>query len=305
MSVTMFAIQVEGLTKRYGELLAVDHISFEVRAGEVFALLGPNGAGKTTTIRMLTGLARPTAGRARVLGLDLHTEAARIKKQVGVVPERSNLYDELSAFDNLIFAMQLYGVPRRERKRRAEELLERFRLSDKRDVPFARLSRGMRRALTVAAALVHRPRLLFLDEPTVGLDVVSAHGLRALIGRLREEGVTVFLTTHYMEEAERLADRVALLVHGRIVALDTVDGLKERAQRGVAVEAHIHGKDGEERLRFQGEDVEAALRAALAHAEAEGKRIVAVNTLRPTLEDAFIQLTGLSAEVMKAEKGKT
>ncbi len=300
----MFAIEVEGLTKRYGNLLAVDHISFEVRAGEVFALLGPNGAGKTTTIRMLTGLARPTAGRARVLGLDLLTEAARIKKRIGVVPERSNLYDELSAFDNLIFAMQLYGVPRRERKRRAEELLEQFRLGDKRDVPFARLSRGMRRALTVAAALVHRPRLLFLDEPTVGLDVVSAHGLRALIGRLREEGVTIFLTTHYMEEAERLADRVALLVRGRIVAVDTVDGLKSRAQQGVTVEVHVRGGSGEERLRFQGEDVEAALRVALAHAEAEGKRIVSVNTLRPTLEDAFIQLTGLSAEVMRAEKGK-
>jgi len=300
----MFAIEAEGLTKRYGDLLAVDHVSFEVQAGEVFALLGPNGAGKTTTIRMLTGLTRPTAGQARVLGLELSTEAARIKKRIGVVPERSNLYDELSAFDNLIFAMQLYGVPRGERKRRAEELLERFRLGDKRDVPFARLSRGMRRALTVAAALVHRPRLLFLDEPTAGLDVVSAHRLRALIGRLREEGVTIFLTTHYMEEAERLADRVALLVYGRIVALDTVDGLKARVQQGVTVEVHIRDDSGEERLRFRGEDAEAALRVALAHAEAEGKRIVSVNTLRPTLEDAFIQLTGLSAEVMKAEKGK-
>ena len=300
---TTLAVETEGLAKVYGLLTAVDHISFDVRAGEVFALLGPNGAGKTTTIRMLTGLTRPTSGQARVLGLDLPRDLPRIKKQVGVVPERSNLYDELTARDNLLFIAALYGVPRREREARADELLRRFRLEEKRDAPFARLSRGMKRALTVAAALIHRPRLLFLDEPTVGLDVVSARGLRALIGRLREEGVTIFLTTHYMEEAERLADRVALLVQGGVVALDTVENLKARVQRGATVEAHLAGAMGEERLRFHGESVEAALHIALAHAEAEGKRMVALNTLQPTLEDAFIQLTGLSAEVMLAEKG--
>ena len=297
------AVETKGLAKVYGLLTAVDHISFDVRAGEVFALLGPNGAGKTTTIRMLTGLTRPTSGQARVLGLDLSRDLPRIKKQVGVVPERSNLYDELTARDNLLFIAALYGVPRREREARADELLRRFRLEEKRDAPFARLSRGMKRALTVAAALIHRPRLLFLDEPTVGLDVVSARGLRALIERLREEGVTIFLTTHYMEEAERLADRVALLVQGGVVALDTVENLKARVQRGATVEAHLAGAMGEERLRFHGESVEAALHIALAHAEAEGKRMVALNTLQPTLEDAFIQLTGLSAEVMLAEKG--
>jgi len=252
---------------------------------------------------MLTGLTRPTSGQARVLGLDLSRDLPRIKKQVGVVPERSNLYDELTARDNLLFIAALYGVPRREREARADELLRRFRLEEKRDAPFARLSRGMKRALTVAAALIHRPRLIFLDEPTVGLDVVSARGLRALIGRLREEGVTTFLTTHYLEEAERLADRVALLVQGRVVALDTVENLKAHVQRGATVEAHLAGAMGEERLRFHGESVEAALHIALAHAKAEGKRMVALNTLQPTLEDAFIQLTGLSAEVMLAEKG--
>ncbi len=299
------AVEVNNLTKHYGDLLAVDHINFEVQPGEVFGFLGPNGAGKTTTIRMLTGLTRPTAGGALVLGLDLHRELPRIKKQVGLVPERSNLYDELSARDNLIFMGQLYGVPRRERGPRADELLRRFRLEGKRDVPFARLSRGMKRALTVAAALVHRPRLLFLDEPTVGLDVVSAHGLRALIGRLRDEGVTIFLTTHYLEEAERLADRVALIVRGRIVTTGTVEGLKARVEHGATVEVHLADPagGGEERLRFPAGDVEAAVRVALAHAEAEGKRVVSINTVQPTLEDAFIELTGLSAEVMRAEKG--
>jgi len=152
---------------------------------------------------------------------------------------------------------------------------------------------------------VHRPRLLFLDEPTVGLDVVSAHALRALIGRLRDEGVTIFLTTHYLEEAERLADRVALIVQGRIVVTDTVEGLKVRAGHEVKVEVRLADPtgEGEEWLRFPAGDVEASVRVALAHAEAEGKRVVSINTVQSTLEDAFIELTGLSAEVMRAEKG--
>ena len=188
-------IEVSNLTKYYGNLLAVDHITFEVPQGQVFGFLGPNGAGKTTTIRMLTGLTQPTEGSACVLGYDLASEITRIKKAIGVVPETSNLYDELSARDNLVFMGQLYGVPRRERGERADALLRRFRLWEKRNTPFAKLSKGMKRALTVAAALVHRPQLVFLDEPTTGLDILSARSLRALIGQLREEGVTVFLTT--------------------------------------------------------------------------------------------------------------
>jgi ABC-2 type transport system ATP-binding protein len=304
------ALQVSGLTKHYGPstgsgqgLLAVDHIDFEVHRGEIFGFLGPNGAGKTTTIRMLTGLTRPTAGQAHVLGLDLYRDLPRIKKQIGVVPETSNLYNELTALDNLIFMEQLYGVPRHERRSSAEELLRRFRLGDRADIPFARLSRGMKRALTIAAALVHRPQLLFLDEPTVGLDVVNARSVRALIEGLREQGVTIFLTTHYLEEADRLCDRVALIVQGRIVALDTVSGLKARVQRGATVEVRLSSPFGEESKRFHGEDAEAALNAALTHARFQAKRVLAVNTLQPTLEDAFIELTGLSTEVMQAEKG--
>jgi ABC-2 type transport system ATP-binding protein len=301
------AIEVAGLAKRYGSpqtgLLAVDHIDFAVRRGEVFGFLGPNGAGKTTTIRMLTGLARPTAGEAHVLGLDLGRDTARIKKRIGVVPEASNLYNELTAFDNLVFSMQLYGVPRSERAGRADELLARFRLSDKRDTLFARLSRGMKRALTVAAALAHRPEIVFLDEPTTGLDVVSARGLRQTIAGLREQGVTLFLTTHYLEEAERLCDRVALLVRGQIVALDTVDGLKAQVQDTTAVEVTLDGgPDGVETRRVAGQDIRTAARAALAAAEEDGLRVVAINTVRPTLEDAFVQLTGLSADVMRADK---
>ncbi|MBC7263363.1 MAG: ABC transporter ATP-binding protein [Chloroflexi bacterium] len=303
-----YAIEVSNLTKVYGPpssgVLAVDHVNFDVRQGEIFGFLGPNGAGKTTTIRMLTGLTRPTAGKAHILGFDLATDVTRIKKYIGVVPEMSNLYDELSAFDNLVFAMQLYGVPRRERKARAEELLAHFRLGEKRDTPFAKLSRGMKRALTVAAALAHRPPLLFLDEPTSGLDVMSARNLRQMIAGLRDEGVTVFLTTHYLEEAERLCDRIAIIVQGRVVALDTVDVLKAQAQDQTVVEVTLSDGDGYvEVLRLEGDNVEVALRRALAQAEVSGRRILAANTLRPTLEDVFVRLTGLSAEIMLVEKG--
>jgi len=303
------AIEVSGLTKVYqtarGRLpvRAVDGVDFAVRQGEVFGFLGPNGAGKTTTIRMLTGLTRPTAGSARVLGFDLASQVTHIKKHIGVVPEQSNLYDELSAFDNLVFAMQLYGVPRHERRPRAEELLARFRLSEKRDAPFARLSRGMKRALTVAAALAHRPPLLFLDEPTTGLDVMSARSLRQMIADLRNEGVTIFLTTHYLEEAERLCDRIAIIVQGRIVALDTVDGLKASVSGRTAVAVTLSDSHGHpETMRFDGDDVVSAVQAGLAGAASDGRRVLAVNTVRPTLEDVFVRLTGLSAEVMLIEK---
>jgi len=302
-------IRVEKLTKIFTTdkgrvpLHAVDGIDFTVAEGEVFGFLGPNGAGKTTTIRMLTGLSRPTSGRASLLGLDLASDLPRIKKRIGVVPETSNLYDELTAFDNLMFAMQLYGVPRVERAERAEALLERFRLKDKRNTPFAKLSRGMKRALTIAAALAHRPPLVFLDEPTTGLDVMSARGLRQTIAGLRDEGVTVFLTTHYLEEAERLCDRVAILVKGRIVASDTVENLRSGAQRKTTLEITLAGENGQiEKRRIECENgIDSALQNLLG--DTGGLKVLAVNTLRPTLEDVFVQLTGLSAEVMLAEKG--
>lgn len=308
MNETTPVIDVVNLTKRFGPadtgVLAVDHIDFQVYNGEVLGFLGPNGAGKTTTIRMLTGLSRPTDGNARVLGLDLLGEPTRIKKRIGVVPETSNLYDELSALDNLIFSMQLYGVTRHEWVPRAEVLLARFGLSEKRDTPFVRLSRGMKRSLTIAAALAHRPALLFLDEPTTGLDVISARNLRRMIADLHEEGVTVFLTTHYLEEAERLCDRIALIVAGRIVTVDTVEGLKRQVPRETAVEVVLdNAVNGTETRRILGEDVEGAVQAALAQARAQGRRVLAVDTVRPTLEDAFVQLTGLSADVMRVEKG--
>ncbi len=303
------AIQVQDLTKRYGPteggVLALDGISFEVPPGAVFGYLGPNGAGKTTTIRLLTGLSQPTSGQAHVLGLDVTREAARVKKRIGVVPEASNLYNELTCYDNLVFSMQLYGVPRVEREPRAMALLERFRLREKRDVAFAKLSRGMKRALTIAAALAHRPAVVFLDEPTTGLDVIAARGLRQMIAGLRDEGVTVLLTTHYLEEAERLCDRIAIIVGGRIVADDTLDGLKAGLQGETAVELVLgNGDEPAETRRIVADDVPAAVRQALDQAAADGRRVLAVNTVRPSLEDVFVRLTGLSADAMRTEKAK-
>jgi len=233
------AIYVKGLMKRFGDFTAVDEISFEVRSGEVFGFLGPNGAGKTTTIRMLTGLSKPTGGNATVLGFDIQTEIINIKRRIGVVPEISNLYDELSGFDNLLFMAQLYGVPRTQRRKRADELLKTFRLYERKDNLTRTFSRGMKRALTISSALTHNPEVLFLDEPTVGLDVVAARSLRNLISNLRLQGVTIFLTTHYLEEANLLCDRVALLVKGKILAIDTPQALKDKTNKSSLEEAFM------------------------------------------------------------------
>ncbi|MBL7184131.1 MAG: ABC transporter ATP-binding protein, partial [Anaerolineae bacterium] len=218
------AIEVQDLTKYYGDpsagsgraLLAVDHINFEVHQGEIFGFLGPNGAGKTTTQRMLTTLLEPTEGRIVINGHDLAHDAYPVKRQMGLVPEESNVYTELTAWDNLMFTARLYRVGRDERAERAQELLETFGLWEKRDVKVQDFSKGMRRRLSIAMAIIHQPKLLFLDEPTPGLDAQSARAIRDLIRQLNAEGTTIFLSTHQIEEANQLCDRVAIINHGQI-----------------------------------------------------------------------------------------
>jgi ABC-2 type transport system ATP-binding protein len=316
------AIEVRDLSKRYGEILAVDHISFNVGEGEIFGFLGPNGAGKTTTIRMLTGLCRPTAGTARILGLDVASEIVEIKKRIGVVPEVSNLYDELSAFDNLLFMTQLYGIPRSQRRARAEDLLKTFGLYERKDHLFGTFSRGMKRAVTIAAGLIHSPKILFLDEPTGGLDVVAARNLRGLIGNLRKQGVTVFLTTHYLEEADLLCDRIAILVKGKIVKIDTPEMLKTVAEEEPIIEVSfkkmhpqiVEGLSerlpqfrvvavGHNKVRIYGGASAEVLETVLEYAKGNDILIEEVNSIKPSLEDAFIKITGLSPSVMATEKG--
>jgi len=315
------AISVSGLTKYYDGLAAVDSIDFEVKEGEVFGFLGPNGAGKTTTIRMLTGLSQPSDGTAQVLGYDIRTGITFAKREFGVVPEVSNLYDELTALENLVFMAQLYRIPGDQKIKRAEELLSTFGLSQRKDSRFSALSRGMKRALTIAAALLHKPRLLFLDEPTVGLDVVNARLLRSLIRELNHQGATIFLTTHYLEEADFLCDRIAILVRGSIVVLDTPDNLKQMVKWEPACEVrfipmpekaiielgrqkgiHRIEKLGDN-VRLYGESVPLLTEAIFNYGSQKELEIAFINSVRPTMEDAFVQLTGVNLEAMLVEKG--
>src|SRR4030066_2303244 len=230
------AVKTQNLTKQYGGILAVNQLDLEVFEGEIFGLLGPNGAGKTTTIRMLTGQAKPTSGTITVDSYDIGHEPIKAKQQIGVVPDVSNIYDEMSAWDNLIFAAQLYRVPKNEREKRAKELLVLFGLNERRKDRAGVFSKGMKRRLTIAAALIHMPRILFLDEPTSGLDVQSSRMIRNLIKDLNKIGTTVFLTTHYIEEADQLCQRVGIINKGRIVAVDNPEKLKASVEKHQIIE---------------------------------------------------------------------
>ncbi len=219
----MITIEAINLTRDYDGVRAVDSISFAVAAGEIFGFLGPNGAGKTTTIKMLTGQLQPTSGRAAVCGYDVVTQQQQLKPHIGVVFEYQNVYERMTAVENLRFSARLYGV----NGRRVDEMLHLVGLADQRHKKTANFSNGMKQRLLIARALLHRPRVLFLDEPTRGLDPGIARDIRALVQSLRADGVTIFLTTHYMVEADRLCDRVAIVQHGRIVALDKPQRLKQ------------------------------------------------------------------------------
>jgi ABC-2 type transport system ATP-binding protein len=218
----MNTIETQGLSRNFGKVKAVDGVTIAVPEGEIFGFLGPNGAGKTTTIRMLTGQLRPSTGSARVAGCDVTAERTALKRQIGVVFEYQNLYERMSALDNLRFIADLYGAPRG----RTAEVLEQVGLADRAREPIKRYSNGMKQRLLIARALIPRPKVLFLDEPTRGLDPAMARDVRAIVAGLAKNGTTVFLTTHYMEEADRLCARVAILNRGRIAAQDAPSALK-------------------------------------------------------------------------------
>ena len=238
-----FIVETKNLTKYYHDILAVDKINLEIFRGEIFGLLGPNGSGKTTTIRMLTGQTKPNSGIARVAGYDIVKESLKAKRQIGVVPEISNLYDEMTAIDNLIFAGQLYNVRKSERIKKGEDLLKKFGLYERRKEYISNFSRGMKRRLTIAAALIHKPNILFLDEPTTGLDVQSTRLIRRLLKELNEDGATIFLTTHYIEEADQLCNRVAIINNGKIIKVDTPEKLKESIENYHVIEVSFNISD--------------------------------------------------------------
>jgi ABC-2 type transport system ATP-binding protein len=314
------AIRVSDLTKFYGPIQAVDHISFDVKEGEIFGFLGPNGAGKTTTIRMLVGLTQPSSGNASIAGYDVLKEPVEVKRAIGLVPETSNLYGELTALENLIYQAELYGVPRKDRKNRAFQLIEEFGLKEHQEKPFQKLSRGLKRRLTIAAALIHHPKILFLDEPTTGLDVMSARGLRKLILNSKKKGLTIFLTTHYIPEAESLCDRIAIIVQGKIRIVDTPESIRDQMKEAEVLEIGLDrvSEDlknrlllmegiekiliDENRIRFQTKSIDQVTPHIIKLIEEQGAKIQSINTLSPSLEDAFVKLTGLDSELMKIDK---
>ena len=226
-------LEVKNIKKVFDDFPAVDDISFDVKRGEVFGFLGPNGAGKTTTINTLIGLARLTEGRIIYKGKDLTDNIKEAQKFIGIVPDESNLYDEMNGFDNLCFCASLYGIRKEVRRKRAEELLEYFDLKTVGKKLFKAYSRGMKRKLAIAAGLIYKPEKLFFDEPTTGIDVESARYIRKLLKELNQKGTTIFLTTHYIEEAERLCDRIAFINKGKIVKIGYVNQLMEDVQNEI------------------------------------------------------------------------
>jgi len=233
-------IHAEELVKRYGDFEAVAGISFTVRSGEIFAFLGPNGAGKTTTIKMLTTLVKPTSGSITIDGLNPASDPTGVRRRFGIVFQDPSLDDELTALENLELHASLYAIPRAQRHDRIEHLLRLFELWERRDSRVKEFSGGMKRRLEIARGLLHTPKILFLDEPTLGLDPQTRNQLWSVVGRLNEEeGVTVFLTTHYMDEAERVTQRIAIIDHGRIVAEGSAAALKQQTSTATLEDAFL------------------------------------------------------------------
>ncbi len=233
-------ICVKDLVKKFGDLTAVDHVSFDVRQGEIFAFLGPNGAGKTTTIKMLTTLLKPTGGSLQIDGLDPATQSDEVRKRFGIVFQDPSLDGDMTAYENMELHAVFYHVPRKQRAEKIERLLRIFELWDRRKDQVKLFSGGMKRRLEIARGLLHSPKILFLDEPTLGLDVQTRNQLWTHVKHLNQtEGVTVFLTTHYMDEAERVAQRIAIIDHGKIVADGTPDELKQKTGKPSLEEAFL------------------------------------------------------------------
>ena len=316
-------IEVVGLRKRYADVQAISGIDFTVTRGELFGFLGPNGAGKTTTIGILTGLVRPDAGTVRVAGIDCSRRPKAAQHLMGVVPDESNLYPELTGFENLCFCGALYGMKRRERESRTRELIDRFGLTAAAERKFGGYSKGMKRKLTIAAGIIHSPPILFLDEPTTGIDVASARDLRQLIADLNGGGTTIFLTTHYIEEAERLCRRIAFIVEGRIVETDTVEDLRRQYGSTHVVQFSVSERaaalcdaitSGTEGFRCSAESdrsvrVESSspirIGPLVRFIEEKQVEVFEARKIRPSLEDVFVRITGIETAEMKREKAKS
>ena len=305
-------LSISHLEKRFGDRVAVDDVSFEVRAGETIGLLGPNGAGKTTILSMLSGFARPDSGSVAFLGQIIHPDANQLKRHVGLVPQDLALYDELSAWANLELFGGLYGLSGKPFEKRAHDALGLVGLLDRRRDRVKDFSGGMQRRLNFAAALLHDPQRILLDEPTVGVDPQSRNAIFDNLEELKRRGKTLVYTTHYMEEAERLCDRILIIDHGKVIANDTVRGLYRRLPPSRAVVLELDGPPAADSLvvslaalpgisavqrieggiRLDADDFGIHLARALERIASQGLRAVSVQTSQTSLEDVFIALTG-------------
>ena len=307
----MQAIEVSHITKQFGKLTALNDVNFSVREGETFGFLGPNGAGKTTTIRILTGITRPTLGKATIFGYDVQDETIPARQSIGIVPETSNVYDDLTAWQNMIFTAELYHVGRAKREEKTRELLEIFGLFQRRNDKAHVYSKGMKRRLTLAMGLVNSPRILFLDEPTSGLDVQSNLIIRDVITDLVRQGVTVFLTTHNIEEANVMCDRVAIINRGTIAAIDAPERLKKTIQSVQSIEVSFDRSSADQlgelrslpgvndarkegdKYKLYTDDPSQVIEEVMSYSQKKSIRVISITTLGPSLEDVFIRLTGL------------
>jgi ABC-2 type transport system ATP-binding protein len=316
------SIKAEKLSKRFGSFTAVDEVSFEVGAGEVFGLLGTNGAGKTTLIRMLTTLLRPSSGRAWVAGHDVIKSPSRVRAAIGVIPQALTSDLDMTGRENIDVYGEFYAVPRRERHERAARLLEMVGLKERGGDLVATYSGGMRRRLEIARGLIHSPRVLFLDEPTIGLDPQSRRVVWDLLQGLRKENeLTISLTTHYMDEAEQLCDRIAIVDAGRIVALDTPAGLKAMVEGSDQIEVEVGGdaqrvadalngksfvrnltRDGNGKILITTDNGAESIPMIVDETEKSGSKVMSITMHRLSLEDVFIHFTGRTLRDEPAKK---
>jgi ABC-2 type transport system ATP-binding protein len=300
------SIVAEGLTKKFGNFVAVDDISFSVRTGEFFGILGPNGAGKTTTIRMLTGVLKPEKGRIEIDGIDLKKQPLKAKQRMGVIPEVGTVYVDLTARENLELFGRYYGLIKEVRKGRADELLKDLGLHDRADEVVKNFSKGMRQRISIGCAIVHEPSVLFLDEPTEGLDVQSRRMIVDKVKALNAKGCTVILTTHNIEDASRLCQRVCIINRGKIVTIDSPEHLKSTFEKTQSIEVSFDKKvdcalfssqcvirmeEHGDKLRIFTSNLGETLDLIMAIKEKYGLNIVSLTTLGPSLEDVFVKLT--------------
>jgi len=307
----MHVIEANNLTKRFGTLVAVDHVSFSVEEGEIFGFLGPNGAGKTTTINMLITIFKPTEGKGSVLGFDIARQGNNVRNVIGVVPQEYTADDDLTGLENVLLCADLYGIPRDVAKERAMDLLKLVELTDFEDKKVQTYSGGMRRRLELACGLINRPRVLFLDEPTLGLDVQTRAATWDYIRKLKKEfGMTLFMTTHYLEEADALCDRVAIIDHGKIVVVGSPEELKH-SLGGDLITLAIKGNDDVSELiqkvervkevrkedgayRIKAEIGEVTTPFIIEALRKEGYTVTRLSLTEPTLNEVYLEYTGRS-----------